>query len=121
MSSVRLCLGLFVVSLLVSPTTIALAEEFSVLVDGNKLLEYCANPASTIYSECLGYTSAIADAMAVPHLAVLGWYACFREHQTRGQLADVVKLWLQNHPEKRDFGAAGLVAHAFQEAFPCPP
>jgi len=48
------------------------------------------------------------------------WHACFREHVTRGQLAAVVKLFLQNHPEKRDYGGVGLAAHALQDAFPCP-
>jgi hypothetical protein len=52
---------------------------------------------------------------------VLGFHACIRDGVTVTQIADVVKLWLQKHPENRDYAAAGLVAAALEEAFPCPP
>jgi hypothetical protein len=76
---------------------------------------------------CSGYVAGVADAMLQNDLmaknseGVGGWHACFRTHPTVGQLANVVKQWLQSHPEKRDNGAAGLVAEALQQAFPCSP
>jgi hypothetical protein len=95
------------------------AEPTITFYGGNQLWEYCRSDSPDLV--CLSYTSGVADAMAANREGVLGWHACFRPNTTRGQIADVVKLWLKNHPEKRDFEAAGLVAEALQRAFPCSP
>jgi len=39
---------------------------------------------------------------------------------TAQQLADVVKQYLENHPERRHYGASGSVMLALRDAFPCP-
>jgi hypothetical protein len=71
---------------------------------------------------CPAYIAGISDAMSANNEGVAGWHVCFRSlNVTVQQLADVVKLWLQNHPEKRDLEAPGLVAEALEEAFPCNP
>ena len=67
---------------------------------------------------CVGYVARIGDVMA-EEPAVLGWGACSSENIEISQLKDVVERWLERHPEKRHMGAAGLVADAFAEAFPC--
>ena len=36
-----------------------------------------------------------------------------------GQLVEVVKLYLRDHPEKRHLPAADLVTAAIKEKFPC--
>ncbi len=37
------------------------------------------------------------------------------------QLADVLKLYLQNNPDLRDYTASSIVADALAQAFPCSP
>lgn len=87
--------------------------------DGNLLWGFCkSDPPSLI---CSGYVIGVADAMVHGQEGVGGWHACYRANQTPGQLTDVVKLWLQNHPEKRDYEGSGLVAEALAQAFPCSP
>jgi len=90
---------------------------------GNDLYSLCINVDSRAAASddfvCLGYVSAIADAMVANNNEIAGFRACLRDGLTLRQLSDVVEKWLQNHPEKRDFSAPGLVAHAFAEAFPC--
>jgi Rap1a immunity proteins len=85
-------------------------------VGGNDLFKFCsANPDLT----CLAYTVAIADALSAPNV-INGYRACIPLSVTNGQVRDVVLLYMKQHPEKRHYGAAGLVAGALAEAFPCP-
>jgi hypothetical protein len=90
---------------------------------GNDLYSRCINVDSrTAVADdfmCFGYVSGVADAMVANNNEIAGFRECLRVGLTRLQLSDVVEKWLQNHPEKRDFSAPGLVAHAFAEAFPC--
>jgi hypothetical protein len=44
---------------------------------------------------------------------------CFASGVTSDQLADVVKLWLRDHPEKRHLSGSFLVFSALKEKFPC--
>jgi hypothetical protein len=83
-------------------------------VNGNQLWDWC-KPGNSIL--CLGYVAGIANAMAASNNSLLGWHACLRENLTVGQVVDVVKLYLSNHPEKRDYAAAALVAEAYEKAF----
>ena len=66
----------------------------------------------------MGYIIGIADALA-GGAAIYGWRACFDIIKSQ-QALDVVKQWLQNHPETRHRAAAYLAAKAFAGAFPCP-
>ena len=88
---------------------------------GDQLWEECrTEPPSHI---CDGYVAGIADAMGSAHalgMGVLGFHACFRVDLAISQLTNVVKLYLHEHPERRNFLAAGLVADALARAFPCP-
>jgi Rap1a immunity proteins len=102
----------------VGPVARANAEPGVFYFNGNELWDFCRVDSPNL--GCVNYVSAIADAMTADHEGVMGWHACFRLNTTRGQIADVVKLWLQKHPEKRDLAAPGLVAQALAQAFPCP-
>ena len=63
---------------------------------------------------CMGFVAGISDAMSIAAIK-----ACFPPGVTAGQTADVVKRFLGQHPERRHEAAAGLVAQALSEAFPC--
>ncbi len=93
---------------------------------GNELWTHCvsADPNSQYFNPlnsgiCVGVVTAIADTLAT--YGVYGFRACFPAHSTRGQAEDVVKRYLDQHPEKRHYVAADLVAMALAEAFPCKP
>jgi hypothetical protein len=70
---------------------------------------------------CVGYVEAIADVLFAlePAEDFLGWRACMPQTLTGNQAVDVVLKHLRNYPEQRHFGAAGLVAHALTDGFPC--
>ena len=57
----------------------------------------------------MAYIIGIAEALGGGAI-VYGWRACFRDNVTDGQLVEVVKRWLENHPETRDLAAVSLVA-----------
>jgi hypothetical protein len=38
---------------------------------------------------------------------------------TSGQVIDIVRLYLQKHPERRHYGADGIVYEALADAWPC--
>jgi hypothetical protein len=85
---------------------------------GNELLRDCTatggEPKSFI---CLGYLEAIADALRSSHIN--GWGACMSAEVSVRQLHDVVTQFLQDNAKLRHLAAAGLVAHALADAFPC--
>jgi hypothetical protein len=83
---------------------------------GNQLWEKCQASPPII---CAGYVSAVADIMG--HHTVFNRRACFAPEVTNGQVADVVKKWLREHPESRHYVASSLAAEALAEAFPCKP
>lgn len=62
--------------------------------------------------EVLGYVEGVADAFNhVEH--------CMAEGVTAGQSLDVVRQYLDGHPELRHYGAARLVKAALAKSFPC--
>ncbi len=89
-------------------------------VSGAELLELCEDAGGGGFAEmhCLGYVTAVADVLEGN--AVNGLRACVPEEGTDvGQLAEVVEGYLRRHPERGGYAAAGLVADALGEAFPC--
>jgi hypothetical protein len=84
--------------------------------DGNDLLRDCTSPSQLNY--CGGYITAIASVMGGGN-GVNGFAACIPSGIEAGQIKDIVIGFLQRHPERRHVGAAGLVAHAIADAFPC--
>jgi hypothetical protein len=90
------------------------------IVDGNKLFADCrdgddpsARDRATKWGTCFGYASGVADAL-VP----AGLY-CTSSGATAGDVVDVVKLYLQNHPEKRHLSAPQLIVNALKDRYPC--
>jgi len=88
--------------------------------DGNALLANCqegdnpnAHESTTKKGMCIGYITGVADAL-VP----AGLY-CVQSGATAGDVVDVVKLYIQNHPEKRYMTAPKTVVDALVERYPC--
>jgi hypothetical protein len=84
--------------------------------DGNKFLVECT---SLGYQEvaCYEYIKGIADVLV--HDSIAGYRACVPPRVLDTQLRDVVVQYLQRNAPQRHYGAAGLVAEAIAEAFPC--
>ena len=87
--------------------------------DGNDLYAKCNSPYATMnWFMCLGYVECISDALGSGS-SINGYTACMPAGASAGQAMDVVKQFLTAHPELRHFIAAGLVASALANAFPC--
>ena len=96
------------------------ADNYESTESGNTLLAKCVGPPEG-QLVCVGYTTGVYDMInlleatnAVPKRH------CFPPGVTRLQIHDVVVRYLQDHPDRRHSGAAGLVGDALQEAWPCP-
>jgi hypothetical protein len=87
---------------------------------GAALLVLCEDAKGSGFAEmyCLGYATAVADVLE--RNGINGLRACIRdEGVVAGELAEVAKAYLRRHPERGGYGAAGLVADALGDAYPC--
>lgn len=91
------------------------------LYSGEQLFQDCTSthPSHLPNIACGGYAVGISDVLAGGN-TVNGFKACPPASVTRGQVIKVVTAYLQQHPDGRHFAAAGLVANALADAFPCP-
>jgi Rap1a immunity proteins len=90
--------------------------------DGNKLQEMCQDFSPHGHSDvddvfktggCVGYVMGVASALE-------GQSFCLSKTSVQtSQLIDVMKLWLDQHPELRQYSASTLIVKAFSEKFPC--
>jgi len=110
--------ALAVLLLLVGHVEAAESRSFQ---DGNEVLAQCDANVSDV---CIGYVEGIADAISLARSrgqTIGGWTARIPLPVTAGQMRDVAKDYLRRHPGMRQLGAAGLIAAALQETYPCPP
>ena len=116
---IRTILITFVVALIFSGLGVgcqALAE----VIDGSKLFADCRdgdNPSARDspykWGTCFGYINGVAEAL-VP----AGLY-CLPAGASAGQVLDVAKLYIQDHPDKQYLPAPQLIVNALKEKFPC--
>ncbi|MGK4476346.1 Rap1a/Tai family immunity protein [Aeromonas molluscorum] len=95
------------------------ANIYAGYLDGNMLYERCATKEEeqnyyVNVSDCRGYITGVADILD-------GISFCIPHQVTRGQNADIVTKYLNEHPEDRHKDAGPLTAYALALAFPCPP
>ena len=84
-------------------------------LNGNKLYEYCRTPDGTaLNGACFGYIMGVAGATDQKP----GFF-CLPKGASGKQIEDVVKLYLQNHPENRHYSGSSTVIVALKEKFPC--
>jgi Rap1a immunity proteins len=90
--------------------------------DGNALLENCKNWSRGGQADwenvlrtgtCVGYIWGVAGALEGSPAF------CLSNGVQQNQVVDVVKRWLDEHPEVRHYSASSLVAKALKEKFPC--
>jgi Rap1a immunity proteins len=75
---------------------------------GNQLFDFCQGGSPA----CVGYILGVAAARN-------GDSFCFPAGVIAEQVVSTVKLWLNNHPEKRHLPGGLLVMQALSESFPC--
>ena len=68
---------------------------------------------------CQGYVLGAAETYTALQLANQVTYFCVPAGAEKGQVLDVVKLFLRDHPETRQKSAPTLVMIALREKFPC--
>lgn len=69
---------------------------------------------------CFGYLSSMIDILTSGN-AVNGKKACIPRNADMGQIVDLFKNYVRDHPDRRHLLAANLAAEAFALAFPCRP
>jgi hypothetical protein len=74
-------------------------------IDGNRLFDWCRDTRTM----CSAYVMGVAD----------GVFDCVPDGVTGGQLADVVKSYLERNPAQRHNNGADLTKDAIKEAW-CP-
>lgn len=103
-------------------TSIRLADVHAGFQSGNLLLDFCNSDEFKdlrSFSYCTGYIAAIADLDNGTCILKQNSYFKLPENITQSQLRKVVVKWLNQNPEKLNFGAASLVEVALSESFPC--
>ena len=91
-----------------TPTTVGGVET------GDSLFNDCDDPGEMA---CISYVGGIAEVMLAD--TIFGFRVCMPLEATNEEAVDIVKAFLAKHPNFRHFQAAGLVAAAFAEAWPC--
>jgi len=96
------------------------APQTAAFLTGNDLYENCSDGGVNRLTLCVPYVEGIFDATNVQRaLMKLPPIICSGISVTASQIADVVHLYLKNHPERRQNPAAQLAVTALSEAFPC--
>jgi Rap1a immunity proteins len=111
----RLFAGVVVAAVLMPACSSISAESVTMFQNGNQLYERCTEPNR---DSCLGYVAGIFDALA-SGASIADYSACMPSGTTVQQAVDVATQFLTSHPEMRHYAAAGLVAQALSDAFPC--
>jgi hypothetical protein len=86
-------------------------------IDGRQLLTMCSSAPGPQRVWCMGYVTGVASAMGIS--PINGYSACIPKDATVADLVAIVVRRLPSYPSIGGYGAAGLIAHAFADVFPC--
>lgn len=104
----------------VLPGSAGAAERVAGVLTGEALLALCDGGDD----RCTGYIAGVADGLALAYrydTRIAGFRACIPLSVADRDIADLVTQFLHKHPEHRPQAAVGVVAHALNDTFPCPP
>ncbi len=91
--------------------------QVNAIQNGNKLYSYMTSSELTLRTYAEGYAAGIADASG-GIFAVMGYRFCMPISVTDVRLSDIVRLWLERHPEQRHYAASALVVQALSRSLP---
>jgi hypothetical protein len=111
-----LAIGLLVCSLSVAATTQD-SDDYNPTDTGSDLRRALNEPAGLRSGVAFGYIQGVVNSMEVlyPNQSL----SCSPDGMTVGQMVDVVKRYLHNHPQTGHEPAVIVIATAAREAFPC--
>lgn len=75
-------------------------------------------PTEPVGSYCAGFINGVVDVHG-EKTTIYGYRACLPLSITVRQMREIVVRWLEEHREKHDLIAHGLVGEALSESFPC--
>jgi hypothetical protein len=88
---------------------------------GNQLYQQCRDNDRWSKGFCFGFIMGASEILnGIPPSSALRTNRIPPEGVTNGQIEDVVKLFLRDHPKQRHLPAAALIIYALADAFPCP-
>ncbi len=98
--------------------------EAPIIRTGNWLWGFCQHYKKEKYDSKLGvgcafYVMGTAQTLLFNETTAVLPPPCPGKYVDDEQITDVVVKWLEDHPDKRDVPAPGIVAKAMNEAFPC--
>lgn len=112
--------GMAIVALMSESLPDAYAQgTLSSFESGDALVEECLSNNPELQSHCLGYIAGVADALNGNRIGE--FQACIPDGRgvSEVQLRVIVLNWLRSRAGLRHLTAAGLIAEALSEAFPC--
>ncbi len=112
-----------IIFLVVLAWTLPVFADSRIPVHGSELYGWCKATSGGLPSEpvgvyCAGFLNGIVDVHG-EKTAIYGHRTCLPLSITIRQMRDIVVKWLEDHPEKLQLLAHGLVGEALSEAFPC--
>jgi hypothetical protein len=89
---------------------------------GNQLWDACQgeeakDPIKATF--CVSYIVGAGETFQALQVTKTVSFYCVPGNVQNGQMIDVVKLYLRDHPEIRHYSAPTLIMLAFKEKFPC--
>src|SRR5262245_23024008 len=88
-------------AILAGCASVRAADGLGYFADGNKLYRECSAPIGAVeHNTCLAYIRGIADAMEFSRF-ISAQGSCIPDHVQLGQVIDVTRAFLRDHPESR--------------------
>lgn len=111
-------LRLLFVALLATSANLAVAD----ILTGNQLHEVCGKDGVDSEFACHMYIIGGADMYGLwrDDLQDYSRTYCTPKGVNRGQVVDIVRSYLEAHPESRHLPAVAIIIVALMEQFPCP-
>jgi len=86
---------------------------------GNDLWDWCQANDPMKDALCTSYVLGAGETFQVLQVAKQVRFYCIPDKVQNGQAIDIVKLYLGDHPETRQYSAPTLIMLALKEKFPC--
>jgi Rap1a immunity proteins len=103
-------------------SSLLIMEAKADFTSGNQLWDACAadehkEPVKAMF--CTTYILGAGETFQVLQVANQVRFYCVPPKVENGQVIDVVKLYLRDHPESRQYSSPTLIMIALREKFPC--
>jgi hypothetical protein len=88
--------------------------------NGNDLHRLCQTQLGSLNSvDCLAYIQGVYDVLISGYVHARYAVSCAPDKVSGRQVYDIVKIYLERHPNRRHFPAWSIISDAMRQAFPC--